>query len=264
MQTYKVNVASKGHKGVCLGKHPKRVDKRTFKLADYLVRGAPLPPIPPKASYMQKIAAWPMDLNDRYGDCVIAAMAHMIQQWTMYSSGVPVVLTDAQVLAGYEAIGGYVPGDESTDNGCDMLTALNYWRRVGLGGHKIYAFAEVNMSDLQEVELAISLFGNCFTGLALPVTAQQQEQCWIVTDPSRQTAGGQPGSWGGHCIATMMYDSQAAGLVTWGEVMWMTPNFIRCYADEGYAVLSPDWIEKRGVTPSHFNFTQLKTDLAQI
>ena len=54
-----------------------------------------------------------MFLNDSLGDCVIAAMAHMIMQWSYYASGGSGMYTptDQQVLAAYEILGGYQPGN---------------------------------------------------------------------------------------------------------------------------------------------------------
>ena len=52
-----------------LGKQAPKVDKRTLKLEKYIKRMA-LPPIPASTNYRDKIASWPMYLNDRIGDCV--------------------------------------------------------------------------------------------------------------------------------------------------------------------------------------------------
>ena len=64
------------------------------------------------------------------GDCVIAGGYHVEAVWTG-NAGQLFTATDAQIVADYGAIGGYVPGDPSTDNGCDEQTAFNYWTKTG-------------------------------------------------------------------------------------------------------------------------------------
>jgi len=249
-------------RSVQLGKKAPRIDRRTLKLSRYL--NTTIPPAPMNESWIRKIRDWPMYLNDTLGDCVIAAMAHMVQQWTFYAKGQIVIPTNDQVLRSYEAIGGYIPGDDSTDNGCDMLTALNYWRKTGLAGHKIIAYVSVNPKNITEVQQAVWLFGNLFMGLQLPITAQNPVEGNKWTVKARLTGDGSPGSWGGHCVPVMASSPYIHSCVTWGQVMRMTSNFRLAYCDELYAVLSHDWIAKTLAAPSGFNVDQLMGDLQQI
>lgn len=253
------------HQNMKLGKQAPRLDPRTFKLSSYLKKK--LPPPPATESWIRKVPYWPMFLNDQLGDCVIAAMGHMIQQWTYYASQGKnmVVLSDAQILQGYRDVGGYVPGDPSTDNGCVMLDALKYWRRHGLASHKILAFVSVDPLNIVEVQQAVYLFGNLYAGMALPLAAQEP------VDPSKWTVptygpynDGSPGSWGGHCIPVMASSAFMHPLVTWGQVWTMTRNFRTAYCDELYAVLSTEWIEANGLSPSNFNLAQLQADLIDV
>lgn len=249
-----------------LGKKAKRFDPRTFQLAKYLQRPALLAP-PSEVSYVVKVPSWPMLLNDELGDCVIAAMGHMVQQWSFFATrgAGMVTMSDAEALGAYEAIGGYSPEDPSTDQGCDMLTALNFWRKNGIqvGGktHKIVAFAEVDPTNPTEVQQAIYLFGNMFTGVQLPVSAQDADD-WTVPDGGIYGSTGQPGSWGGHCIPTCASSPITKTVVTWGSRLKMSDNFLLDYCDEAYAVLSLDWIESSA--PNGFNLAQLQADLAAL
>jgi len=248
---------------VKLGKKAKRIDPRTFKLSKYLKPHLPQPP--DEVSYVVDVPSWPMDLNDQLGDCVVAAMAHMIQQWSFFSRGLSgmVVPTDAEVLTAYEAISGYINGDPSTDTGCDMLTALNYWRNTGLAGHKIAGFVEVDAQNLLEVRQAIWMFGNLFTGLALPVFVQSASD-WTVPDGWIYGNAGQPGSWGGHCVPAMAESPETLTCVTWGERLKMSHNFFGDYCDEAYAVLSTDWVTSNQAAKSGFNLAQLRADIAAL
>lgn len=250
-----------------LGKKAPRIDHRTLKLRDYLVPNPILPAPPAEVSWVTAVTpAFPMDLNDSLGDCVIAAMAHMIQQWTFFAtngSGT-VIPTNSQVLSAYEALGGYVPNDPSTDNGVVMLDALQYWKGSGFAGHKILAYMAVDWTNLTEIFQAIQLFGNVFLGISLPITVQSSDD-WTVADGGTHTADGAPGSWGGHCVPIMAASPETLTVVTWGEKLKMSHNFLFDYAEEAYVVLSPDFFTKLGKTPGvGLDVNQLLADLAAL
>ena len=253
-----------------LGKRRPRVDSRTFKLARYLAAGVPSPPSH-RFWATAPMLSWPMMLNDQLGDCVIAASGHLIQEWSTLAAPPGTVVTDSQVLKAYEDVGGYVPGDSSTDNGCVMLDALNYWRQTGIGQHQILAYVQVGQATgiagspfQRQFEQAIYLFGAAYIGLALPLTAQGQST-WSVVSTS---GDGAPGSWGGHCVPVLGYSPTGLLCVTWGGLQGMTWNFLRTYCDEAYAVLSSDWIRNAGTgagfAVSGFNLAALESDLAKL
>lgn len=219
--------------------------------------------VPPEVSWVTKVPSWPMFLNDQLGDCVIAAMLHMIQQWNFYA-GRSVTLSDQDALSGYEAIGGYVPGDPTTDNGCDMLTALEYWRKTGIAGHKILGYIALDPTNLSEIFEAIYLFGNAFAGLALPISCQRQT-AWTVADGGPNgSPNNQPDSWGGHCVPYMAASPESITFISWAQRLKQSHNFNVDYCDELYAVLSAEWIEANGQAVSGLNLTQLRQDLAAL
>lgn len=246
---------------VSLGKKAPRLDHRNLRLADYIKA---LPPAPTSASFWAKVPSWPMYLNDQLGDCTIAAAGHMIQQWTEYAA-VEKTITNNDVLKGYEACGGYVPGDPSTDNGCEMLTVVKYWQKTGLGGHKIAAFVAVDPTKLNEIKQAVALFGSVYLGVQLPISAQSQvgpKGVWAV--PSDGAEGdGSPGSWGGHCIPIIRYGNTLE-VITWGAPQMMSWPFLSIYADEAYAIVTQDFIEKSGDSPSGLALAALMSDLKQV
>ena len=242
-----------------LGKHPKRSDRRTLQLAHYL--GAGLPTAPPAYDNTGKVPAWGMLRNDTIGDCTCAGAAHLVMQWTA-DAGKEARVTDAQVLTAYKKITGYNPKTGANDNGSDLLTVLNYWRKTGIGGHKLPAFAEVKVTNLVEVEQATFLFGGLYTGVLLPLSAQGQT-VWDV--PATGLKGrGKPGSWGGHCVPIVAYDATYFYCVTWGQVLKMTRAFFTTYFDEAYAGLGPDFLSPAGTAINGFNAAQLQADLAAL
>jgi hypothetical protein len=236
-----------------LGKLPVRYDVRTLKLAKYVAAAMPTPP--KICNWTKGIKSYGMMLNDNLGDCAIAAPAHQVQIWTMNASKEHTI-SDNDVLKAYEAVGGYKPGHPDTDNGCNMLDVLNYWRKTGISDHKINAYAAIDLKYLDHFLQGVYLFGGSYIGLQLPTSAQGQS-VWKYT-------GDKPGTWGGHAVEVVAYDSYYFTCITWGKLQKMTHEFFTVYADEAYAILSKEWIEKNKLSPNHFDISQLEADLAQI
>lgn len=238
-----------------LGKLPPKIDHRTLQMSRYRIPGAIQ--VPEEVSWVTKLSNLGMMLNDQLGDCAEAATGHSVQQWTTYA-GKTVIPSDSAVETMYEDAAGYVPGQPSTDQGSVLINVLNYWRKTGIGGHKILAYVQVNPLNLQEVREAIYLFGNVYTGIQLPISAQDADS-WTVS--AAGTPNGVPGSWGGHCIPIMAQSPETLTCVTWGSLLKMSHNFALDYIDEMYAIVSQDWIEANGLSPSQFNLAQLQADL---
>ena len=253
-------------KNVRLGKLPKRDDPRTFKLSKYL-KSAELPAAPPVVDWSKSVSQYGMLLNDQLGDCVIAAMMHLVMGWQSNAGQTPSAPSDAEVVAAYSAIGGYNPSDPSTDRGCNMLDALKYWRTTGIsiGGttNRIAAFAAVDLTNQAEVKSALWLFGGLFAGFEMPLSVQEASS-WTVAAHFPHGKS-KPGSWGGHC-APLAAEDGGGGFhaITWGALMPTTTQFITDYCEEAYAVLSTDWIAQNGKAPCGFDLTALQSDLATL
>lgn len=218
---------------------------------------AELPKAPPSHSWSTPVGSWPMYDNDLIGDCTAAGYAHMEQCWSKNAGGEYVEPPIDQVVDFYKATSGY-DGTPATDQGADEITVLNYARKVGMAGHKIQAYGGVNPLDAAIVNLSIYLFGGLYLGLALPVTAQNQTT-WSVVDAGDDSM---PGSWGGHCVPVLDYFANGDLLcVTWGTTLQMTRAFFEKYTDQAYALLSPNWLNARGISPSGFDDARLDSDL---
>src|SRR6516162_4409976 len=86
-----------------------------------------LPPAPASVDFSAKGQPALSNIygNDRLGDCVIAGGYHVVATETG-NAGQLFTATPEQIIADYEAIGGYNPDDPNSDRGCDEPTALNY------------------------------------------------------------------------------------------------------------------------------------------
>jgi hypothetical protein len=245
------------HSKMKLGRKAIKTDTRTLQLSAYLKPA--LPPPPPSADWTKGITGWGEMLNDQLGDCTIAGAGHAIQVWTANTTGI-VTVPDSTIEAMYEKWDGYVPGDASTDTGGVELDVLNDWRQQGLGGHTLVAFADPKFSNLVEIRQSIALFGGVYIGLALPLTAQNQD-VWDVVPSGGANA--KKGSWGGHCVFVPKYDDKGFTCITWGQLKTMTVAFWKEYCDEAHTLLGQDWLSGKG-SPDGFDMAQLQADLSAI
>jgi|SRR5579864_1523388 len=241
-----------------------------LSLKNYLMRS--FTPGPMIFDYTREAAAALAQMygNDVMGDCVIAAMEHLAGVLTGNSTGTPIIFPDTNTVRLYSAIGGYVPGDPSTDNGCDEVTALNYGQQNGLladGSHKFSGWIALDGTDAVEVRTACWLFENVFFGVELP-------DAWITPFPSTSgftwDAAGPSDPQNGHAFVGAAYNKQGVVISTWGMLGTLTYSAIAQYASQAsggqvYAVLSADIISKAmEKAPMGFDWSQLLADLQAI
>lgn len=196
---------------------------------------------PPQALSWATDIDWPLLANDHVGDCVPAAMLHYIQAAERWRDGVGRTPTDAQALYAYSQLSSY----PAADTGCLISAALQTWMTNGLkaadGLDKISALIPVNINDVDELRLALWLFGPLIVGAQLPVAAKKQAR-W--TRPLDMTDDNARGSWGGHCMLLTGWGASGvatADLVTWGAMKQADAGWLSAYADECWAVLHPTW-----------------------
>ena len=252
--------AGQNTKSFKLGKKPAKFDKRTLLLGKYLTQE--LNPPPPSVDYGKAVPNWPMFGNDSLGDCTIAAAGHMIEVWTA-NTGVEKTLAESAIEGAYNHFSGGNP-----DAGANMLDVLNYWRKTGIGKDKIHAFAQIEPKNNLQTQDSIYLFGNCYIGVSLPnfavVPGHFLDTPWIVP-PSGPVGDAAPNPNNGHCIPAVAYDPRNIWVVTWGALKSMSWQFYNTYAEEAYAVLSLDWInKKRKTAPPGFNLAALESDLSAV
>lgn len=242
---------------------------RKVSLRDYL-RSASLP-TPPRStnySYPAAVSISRVYLNDRLGSCVVAGGCHVRGVTSANAGGGPVLFTDADVVAMYGAIGGYDPRDPTTDRGCDEITALRYWQRVGFpDGVRLAGWVRVDATDPDECRLALYLFENLFLGVELP-------GAWL--DPAPQRDGftwdiaGNPDPENGHCIVAGGYDDAGLDIYTWGMLGQLTWRALAKYATpasggELYALLSPDMVASaQAKAPNGLAWDALVADLVAL
>lgn len=245
--------------GRYLGKLAAVEDARTLQVARYLT--GPTLPEPPKPPFtLAGGVTFGMFGNDVAGDCAIVAPFNLIRTDVWNAREQVAALSTEQAIAIYSRMSGYDPATGAHDVGLVELDVLKVWRKSGLAGHTIEAFAAVDVGRRRLVQQAIALFGGLYVGAELPISAQaenEQGQTWRL----HRGPDGKPGSWGGHAMAAIGYTSVGVWLVTWGGLQLATWSWWMRYVSEAYAVLTADWLDEAGRSPDGFDVPALRRDL---
>lgn len=207
-----------------------------------------LPPGPAAVDYSAKAASVLADIygNDSLGDCVIAGAYHIVGVETG-NAGALYTATEQQIEHDYSAIGGYVPGDDSTDNGCEMQTALNYWMAHGFAnGTKPLGWLAVDATNKAEMMSALYLFEHLYIGAELP-------DQWVNPFPSGPgfvwDAAGASDPNNGHAVMACGYGPLGVKIDTWGMLGTMTWAALAAYCvapagGELYVLLTLDQLAR--------------------
>lgn len=243
------------------------MSKTTFLPIDKYINFSVIPAAPTTCSYASAAMASlsQIFLNDQLGDCVIAMLAHLIGVLTGNGTGTPFVFTADQIISLYGAIGGYVPGNPSTDNGCDEITALNHLVTHGapIGHNKAKAYLWVDPTNLELYRQTLWLFENLLYGVDLP-------DAWVNPMPSGSgfvwDAAGPADPNNGHAFLGCGYTAEGIEIDTWGMLGTVTDAATETYcagAVDGqlFCALSPEVIVRATQkAPSGFDWEQLAAD----
>jgi hypothetical protein len=253
-----------------LGKKPASYDKRDL-LFEHSIDRTKLPAYPKVFGHEALIPAWQMLGNgpddsvapgfQGAGDCVFAGGDHETMLWNV-EGGHPITVTGKQTISDYSAVTGYVIGDDSTDQGTETRTALDYRRKTGLidtkgNRHKIGAYVALEPGNIQHLYEALYLFGAVGIGVRFPGSAMDQFNAgkpWSVVSSATVE--------GGHYIPLVALRGNIV-CVTWAQLQQMTLGFYRKYCDECFAILSPEMLVS-GKSLEGFDIQALQADLAAL
>lgn len=185
--------------------------------------------------------------NDTLGDCTVAAAAHMIELWTAVA-GVERSITLESVVAAYHRL-------SPNDDGANMLNVLRFWRRNGIGGDRIAAFAQSDMAHIRDV---VSIFGCAYVGVSLPDAVVNADDPLLV--PWGDGAVPDPNN--GHCIPIVAYDPEGPTCISWAARKKMTWGFLQNVASEILVAISQDFIMASGKTLGGLALVSLVADAA--
>jgi hypothetical protein len=257
-----------------LGRNPSAPDSRDLKIEDYVDLTAKIH-VPWNLGHEDKMPQPRLMLGngpddsvapDFQGasDCVFAFIINAIRLACGVGGKKIPPFTGKEAIAAYSEVTGYKLNDESTDNGTDMRTALNWWRNTGIADavgtrHKLGAYAVIPKGGhlawfqaLWQLDVGVGL------GINFPSSAMDQfnaGQVWQVV----------PGSPidGGHAI---LLDArrQWPKVETWARDQDVSEPFLETEVEEAYALFMPEMLNSENESPEGLNIAKLKADLAAV
>ncbi|HXA62110.1 MAG TPA: hypothetical protein VNW94_23420 [Streptosporangiaceae bacterium] len=226
-----------------LGRRPPK-NAPALLLADFLTGQVPAHPV--SADHFAKITDWGLWGNDTYGDCGPVSYGNLRKLISLYLAGSEDDITQNDVFALYTLVNPTFdpnfPGGPG-DAGVDMQTMLELALQNGFAGRKPLGFAKVDISNLDEVRAAISIFGGVLLGVKLEVDQKTQT-----------TAGGpwdfsQSPDWGGHAVLAGLYTSDpTAGqadvsVISWARMLGTTDAFEQNQLEEAWVVIFDEHLQ---------------------
>ena len=217
---------------------------------------------PPSPDWTRNVASGTlgMCLNDKYGDCTCAAVAHALTVWESYCPPLS-FMPDDDVLTLYERVcPGFDPATDSNDNGAVIADVLKAWiSGVQCAGavDKLTAFHTIDPTNHNHIRAAIWAFGVLDVGIVLRQSDDDdfdQGNIWVKsTGPIL----------GGHCVIAAAADDNGVKLGTWGQWQDATWAWWDEAVEECYTLLSPRWISA-GNTPSSLSVAMLEQDMQSL
>ena len=238
------------------GKHPPKRDYRTLRFGDYLTPALPKPaashdvlePVFANLRTSDASALFPMDGNDAYGDCTIAAVAHAS---TVYHG----LVRNRRIMPRADVIKLYLRLTGGIDSGLVELDVLNYWRKHVVSGDEIVAYVSVDPRNHTHVKQAITLFGGVYLGF------QVQQDCIDDFNAGRTWTPG-PLTTDGHAVHAVAYDRRTVTVLTWGSLQRGSWAWWDECVDEAYAIVPPE-AHSRDFAPG-FSYARLMADLQAV
>lgn len=239
-----------------LGKRDPKWHPNTLNILKYhpALFSTPVAPPPEKRAWEYSVhdSAWAATMlgNDEVGDCVIAAWLHY-KMAALANAGRPWTLpTTEEALALYSTVTGYNPADPSTDQGTVWTDMLAYLQKNG----DILGWASIPL-NLNALRNALQTFGGVLIGTPIYQSMEDQfgsGQAWNGPFSGNLL--------GGHGIPILGYGSEGETCITWGARQQMDLTAPSLF-DEMYCVVTNDFMDAAGKSPSGLNINALWADL---
>ncbi|MDE2101161.1 MAG: hypothetical protein KGL39_28190 [Patescibacteria group bacterium] len=242
-----------------LGRNPRMYDPRIPHLSA-LMSGQPPTPVPKPVDYSKGMATnLGAMLNDLLGDCTCAGWGHAVQVWTFNTTGTMLTLPNSDIEDLYEMMG-YVPGNPSTDQGAIEQLVLATLLQIGLAGHKLTGYIEVDVRSMDDIKRTIDWCGVAYIGFLVPnyiKTLMTPGAIWGVPGEAGIPLDADTRLCGGHCVIWVGFDENDF-LITnsWGSWYKMTPAFRARFVDEVYGLIDSEWVKTTGKTPANLTLAE--------
>ena len=197
----------------------------SIKLSGILTGVAPTHPV--AVDYLKKMSGWQILGNDQFGDCAAVCWANMRYFVTSMLTPQPNYPDQEQVFTIYRTQNPDFVADHNNpveDNGMDVQTLLEYLtKNAGPDGAKLLGFALVDLTNQDEIDAALAIFGCLFLGIEVQDANMQDFSDGKPWDyhANSQIDGGHAVLGGGY-LGTAKDDVQ---FITWAKETGMTDKF---------------------------------------
>ncbi len=194
-----------------------------------------------------KNLVFPIDGNDIYGSCMLAAGEHADNTFTG-NNGTESTFSEDGTVSFYLALSG-------GDNGLNTGDILNAWLNglQGATGAKIMDAVSIDTTNAELVQTAIWLFGGVFFSLSIPDSWYGPFVTGEVWD-----APATPDSSNGHAVWWNGVDKNGRyKFQTWGSYGWITPAGVADCDPSGFVVFSQRWFDSNWKAPNGYTYDQL-------
>ena len=235
-----------------------------------LQAGKPLPPVVPEVDYTKGMPQnLGVMLNDTLGDCTCAAFYHALQVWSFQANRRIDTEPDLDVKDLYEQACGYKPKQGGEGPGGNEQSVLKYLLRTGAPygpngeqRHKIKAFVEVSVKNIDNIKRTIYDCGVAYIGFNVPQYIMPPDGAplavWDVEPHADNNIIG------GHAVVLAGYDAHGARVISWGEYYTMTWAFFEKFVDEAYGIADSDWICHGGKSIGGFTLAELEAAMKDL
>jgi hypothetical protein len=247
-----------------LGRKPPEYAKPRLWAEDYY-KVAQLPAVAPMIDYYSGVA-YPMYLNDRFGDCTIAGIAHVYNATSQFAQGTERQFQDAVIQTAYmDNCPGFNPATDANDDGCTLQAVLAWNEANGLidttgAVNTVTAYAQLKGMGSTDLNIALQLYGAVYCGVNLPQSAETQFPApWTYVKGSPIL--------GGHCIVLAGMNAAAPNpytFVTWGATVQASQEWVATYLEEAWVALTPDFLTATGGTLTGVDTADLMSDMQEI
>lgn len=199
------------------------------------------------------------------GNCVWAMFCEIIQLLRHASGKTRAPLTGKEAIGAYSEFTGYVIGDDSTDGGTSMATAMSQVRHTGIKDahgtrHKIGAYLSITPGASDAMQAAIKVFEAIGIGINFPSYADAQfaaNQNWTYR------AGGT--NVGGHAIVTSRPPIKGVwDIISWARLFGANSAFLTHQCDEAWAFVDLELLNGKKETPEGLDLAKLNADIGAL
>jgi hypothetical protein len=193
-------------------------------------------PTAPVRVAVPHVAAWGMLGNDRYGDCGVAGLDHLMMAVAADHAESETFPVESEVVDYYTT---YTHGQ---DDGVVLSEFLAYTRARGFLGHTVAGYAPVAVHDVPTLRFVVASYGAAYCGIEVTEGMQEafaDQRPWTATSLRSQSLGG-------HCVPVVAYDDTYLYAVTWGQIQAITWPAWHEMASEAWAIITSELAAANG------------------